>query len=217
MAFIFSNNRYTDKEAVELLSRGKDENKVLHYFYSSNVDKIVGLIKKMGIREDDAKDIFQDVLITFYEQVKAGKFVVNAKVSTYLFTLARNKTLNRLKRSQRQVAIDDIEKYERSDDNSPEKIMTTNERAAFANSILNEMNEDCQKILNLSIFKKVPVNEIAQTMGYKSEQIARNKKYKCLEKLKKIIRNSSRLTILTNELRNEGRFNTYRKVFRSRT
>ncbi len=50
-----------------------------------------------------------------------------------------------------------------------------------------KLGEECQKVLQMSL-DGVSYEEIAKKMGYKSEKIVRNKKYKCKEALIKMIK-----------------------------
>ena len=56
----------------------------------------------------------------------------------------------------------------------------------------NAMEKDCQRILLLSL-QKFSSKDIAETMGYGSENYAKTKKSNCKERLKKAIMNDPRM------------------------
>ena len=56
----------------------------------------------------------------------------------------------------------------------------------------NAMEKDCQRILLLSL-QKFSSKDIADTMGYGSENYAKTKKYNCKERLKKAIMSDPRM------------------------
>ena len=51
-----------------------------------------------------------------------------------------------------------------------------------------KLSEDCKKILKL-FMNKVPLREIAEIMGFKTEKYAKTRKFMCKEKLKNAIFN----------------------------
>src|SRR5687768_13543594 len=69
---------------------------------------------KFNVGKEDALDIFQDAVISFYKNVRQGKiqdFQYSPK--TYLFSIGRNLLLNKVKfekRFDRDFEIEDLEK-----------------------------------------------------------------------------------------------------------
>ena len=61
-----------------------------------------------------------------------------------------------------------------------------------------QLGEDCQKILRLFL-AKVPLREIAEVMGFKSEKYAKTRKFMCKEKLKNQILNDPKYNKLIEE------------------
>ena len=62
-----------------------------------------------------------------------------------------------------------------------------NERYRLYQKHFTNLGKDCQKILQL-YFDKVPLKNIAQIMGFKSEKYAKKRKFKCKEYLIKSIK-----------------------------
>ncbi len=196
----FRERKYTDSEIIEgLLHGGKQEDSVLKYMYSAFYPQIRKFVLSKGGNSVEAKDIFQDSIIVFYQNVMAKKFEQKAQIKTYLFTLARNMWINRQKRAAR---IDTLDKLQ----NAVETDKTINnlleaERNEFVLELMEVLSEDCRKILTLSIFQKLPMKKISEIMGYQNEQVARNKKSKCLKYLKNAIVKSASLTKIFKEIK----------------
>lgn len=66
-------------------------------------------------------------------------------------------------------------------------VMIDNEKKAQVLEVLNLLGESCKKILIESIYHNASMKEIAESGNFSSEQIVRNKKYKCIKKLKELI------------------------------
>ena len=196
----FKGRKYTDKEIIEgLLEGGDQESTMLKFMYSSFFPKVKKFILSRGGNEVEAKDIFQDSIIVFYQNVVAQKFEQKAKISTYLFTLARNMWINRQKRLAKLSNLDAVDFPGLKD--QPIDYLLATERNEFALELMKVLSEDCRKILTLSIYQKYSMKKICEIMGYQNEQVARNKKSKCLKYLKKAIQNSTRLSNMLKELK----------------
>ncbi len=193
---------YTDEEVVRILrKRSSEEDKVIEYLYTTHYGMIKKLIRSRGGNDQDVQDIFQDALLVFYERVKSDDFKTQAKIGTYLYTVSRNLWVNRLKKNMKLVHDDMREERYPALTLLPKDQLTRAEENAFVKLILNALGDDCKKVLTAAVYLDKSMKAIAQEMGYDNEQIARNKKYKCLQKLKKIIEESIDLTALLNELR----------------
>ncbi len=198
-------DKFQEEEIIKILEAGgEQENQVLKYLYTTHYGSIRQLVVRQGGSEQEAEDIFQEALITFYEQVKNGRFTHTAKIKTYLFAVAKNNWMNKLKRKNRQTELKAGEWYSEKDtESSPSDVLHQQEVVDFAKSIIAQLGTDCQKMLDLSLYRKLAMKEIAVIMNYGNAQVARNKKHKCLEQLKKIILKSAKLNRLAKELKNE--------------
>jgi DNA-directed RNA polymerase specialized sigma24 family protein len=96
--------------------------------------------------------------------------------------------LNELKRKGRALARE--EKYERTQDRTvvdvSELIVEKEVRSQVA-SLVDLLGEHCKKILLLFYYENQPMKTILEQMHYESEQVVRNKKYKCLKQLEMLI------------------------------
>ena len=186
----------TDEEIVEKLKQSEEsEKKALKYLYKKHSKDIERLILRYGGSKADSEDIFQDTLIIFYEQVVNGQYIHKAKISTYLHTIAKNKMLNVIRKSNKIEFLTDEEKIKSTfSDSDPMKALNTGDRKVVIEYIMNQLSPECMQIIKLSIYKQFQMEDISNIMGYKNEQIARNKKYKCLKGLKKIIKSSTHLS-----------------------
>ena len=135
---------------------------------------------------EDARDIFQEAMIVLYEKATSGRFELTAQVKTYLYSVCRRLWLKRLQQMQRfgapvesmqeLVQIDeDLETHERRN----EAFMTM-ERA------LAHLGEPCRSLLEAYYLHKKNMQEISEQFGYTNAENAKNQKYKCLTRLKKM-------------------------------
>jgi len=193
-----------DAKIIEMLkSGGANEDKALTMLYKQNKKIIVNhILKNSGTREA-ACDLFQDALIIFCEQVRNDKFVLheNTKISTYIFMIAKRLWINELKRKGLYL------KYENTLSNendlmpeTPLNRVLTEERQNIINQLMEQLGEDCKQILLMTIYEGLSMTEVAEKMGYKNVDVAKNKKYKCKERLKTLVENSPQLSTKLKEI-----------------
>lgn len=181
---------FTDEQILIILNEGlvKKENEVIKYLYKSNYRYIQKMVISRGGRKNDVPDIFQDTLIVFYENVKSGKFKLNQPIKNYLYIIAQNKWINRQKKLKRITSLEHEEQLEAPTSSIVEAPEYNWNEYNIIDRVMNKLKPDCKMVLQLSIYQKMSMHSIAEQMGFKNDQIARNKKRKCLNYLRDILR-----------------------------
>ena len=135
---------------------------------------------------DDARDVFQEALITLYEKTNDETFVLTCKISTYLYSVSRRLWLKRLQQLGKFVnSIDNLEETISLGDDL-EIHQKRNEEFEMMERALNSMGEPCKGILEGFYVKKMDMQSLAKEFGYTNADNAKNQKYKCLIRLKKL-------------------------------
>ena len=165
----------TDTEIVEHLRNNK-YSKAVNGLYNS-LPSIKKYICANSGTEEDAKDIFQDALVILYKKVNSTEFVLSASLTTYLNAIAKNLWLTDLRR--RKKLPEDKSSTEIAD-------VVTYEETGFtiATTAFNLLGEKCRQLLMLFYFKKKSFKEIAGILAFSDEKIAKNQKYRCIQKAK---------------------------------
>ncbi len=179
-----------DYSGIDLLNGiRRNDTIVLQYIYKNFYSNINFFIKKNSGDDDDANDIFQEAIIIIYRKLKADELILDCSFETYLYSVCRFLWLKHLdKRKIEKENIKDNQQYiEDIYDESLEKITDLNERYRLYQKHFTNLGKDCQKVLQL-YFDKVPLKNIAQIMGFKSEKYAKKRKFKCKEYLIKSIK-----------------------------
>ena len=155
---------------------------ILQFIYKNFYSKINFFIKKNSGDDDDANDIFQEAIIIIFRKLKANELVLDCTFETYLYSVCRFLWLKQLdKRKVEKEKIKDNHEYnEDLYDDGLEKVADLNERYKLYQKHFTNLGKDCQKVLQL-YFDKVPLKNIAQIMGFKSEKYAKKRKFKCKE------------------------------------
>lgn len=168
--------------------KGSNANRelALSHVYQSNKDAVFSYILKNSGSLDEAKDVYQEAVIAFYENVRDNKFKGESSIGTYLYAIARFKWLNQIKK--KNMRRDHHHKLEVEEfDDGPLATIIDIEKQRRVLEVLDELGTSCKKLLINCIYHNASMKEIVAQGDYSSEQIARNKKFKCLQKLRALI------------------------------
>ncbi len=182
------NETFTDAELLEGLKKNSPSEAVLRFLYREHFALLSRYILNNSGSEQDAEDIFQEVMVAFINLVKAGRFRGESSVKTFLFSLNKNMWLNELKRSGRASARE--EKYEKQnlhENPTADVAMELTQTKAALMKAVNDLGENCKKILLLFYFENKSMKEILEYLPYENEQVVRNKKSKCLKALEGLV------------------------------
>ena len=178
------------KHQIEIIAAIKANDSVaLKPFYIANYRKTQSLVLSNSGTEEDAKDVYQDAFIVVWNSIKNNTFVpINeTAIEGYLYAISKNKWLDilrspRFKNTNHNI-IEEILNDDTHDKNGEEmfEIKLKKTMNAFKN-----LGEPCKALLTTFYFEKKSLKDIAQILNIE-EATARNKKYRCMEKLRSLV------------------------------
>jgi len=178
----------SDKDLLKLLQSSEQalRGKAFRVIYKDYFPLVRSFIIKNQGSLEDAKDIFQDGLIVVYEQVQQGTFKEKSTLKTFLFAICKNLWWKRLgKASTRYEVFGEETDFQLEEELVVDHLIATELSKKLAN-LSKQLGADCQKILLLYYYERKSMKEIAQAMGMATADVAKNKKNRCLNKLKKM-------------------------------
>lgn len=163
--------------------RAKDE-RSLKLVYRQHYAMITNMVMNNGGSLQEAKDVYQDAVIVLYEKLQDDQFELNCQIKTFLYSVSRNIWLKQLKvRKKFEGTIADTEEI-------PEQIwdsaMDSEDRYQALALALASLGEPCSNIMRDFYINKSSMEEITEKFGYTNADNAKNQKYKCLKRLKKL-------------------------------
>jgi RNA polymerase sigma factor (sigma-70 family) len=177
--------QYTDEAILEGLR--KRDREVIRYIYKEYYPTIKFLIITNSGSDTDAEDVFQDAMVIIYRKTTDNKLVLTSSFKTFLYSICRNLWLQRLDRKLFSYEFLENENLTDMQDSIVVEITEIeNEKYRLFQQHFLKLSEDCKKILRL-FMNKVPLKEIAEIMGFKTEKYAKTRKFMCKEKLKNAI------------------------------
>ena len=172
----------------QLLLRGlaNNDSKAVETIYKDNFKMVQAFIINNNGSYDDARDIFQEAMITLYDKAKSDTFVLTSQIKTYVYSVCRRLWLKRLQQMGKYVAQSEFleETVSVEDDISVHE--KKNADFEMMNHALNSLGEPCKSLLESFYLQKKGMHEIATDFGYTNADNAKTQKYKCLMRLKKL-------------------------------
>jgi RNA polymerase sigma factor (sigma-70 family) len=173
-------------EKALLQGLARSDKKAIEIIYRENYNMVQSLIINNSGSTDDAKDIFQETMIVLYEKVRSGTFELNCLIKTYVYSVSRRLWLKRLQQMNRYVpAIENLQETVPVEEEIEENERISSEFQAMEKAI-SSLGEPCKSLLEAYYLEKKSMQEIALFFGYTNAENAKNQKYKCLVRLKKI-------------------------------
>ncbi len=172
-----------ESDLLEGLAR--NDRQAVETIYSRHFAMAQALIINNNGNSDDARDIFQEAMIVLYEKSRSGNFELNCQLKTYLYSVCRRLWLKRLAQAKRFIPEIRLEETVPVEDDI-ELQELRNQEFQVMEKALAGLGEPCKSLLEAFYLQKKNMSEIASGFGYTNPENAKNQKYKCLMRLRKL-------------------------------
>jgi RNA polymerase sigma-70 factor (ECF subfamily) len=161
--------------------------------FSFLVDKYKDLVFSLALKvlknREEAEEVSQDTFVKAYRSL--GKFKGDSKFSTWLYKIAYNNCMDRVKKISKSYNTDTIDEVVENRIKATEDVLQTierKERALIIKECLLELPEDERSILWFFYFEELSLKEIAEVTTF-SESNIKVKLHRARKKLLAIIEN----------------------------
>jgi DNA-directed RNA polymerase specialized sigma24 family protein len=160
--------------------------KTFEHLYEEVFPVVASFVSKQGGSLQDAKDIFQDSLVIFYEKRVNGEMDIRISPEAYLVGIAKHLWIKKFKTDFRLSSIDALEK----EISIPENYFEDS-RANKLLTLLQVTGKKCFELLRSIYYEKQSIEEVSKTFGFSGSHSASAQKYKCIEKMKDTVKEKS--------------------------
>ena len=168
----------SEKEVFNRIQKGDE--KALEYLYQKYYRMMTRMIISNSGTEEEAKDIYQEAILVFWQKTVSGNLVLTSKISTYIYSVCLNLWRKELNRKKRLVNDEkDGAEYQDQDAKERGKIMI---------DCIGQLGETCKKVLMYYYYDGMSMQEIADRLGFANTDTAKTKKYKCKKKLDNLVK-----------------------------
>lgn len=177
---------WADKDIIQSIKDGQDDG-IVHLYQIHRSEFGSWAAKKYQVDLDLVQDAFQDAILALRYNVVHGKAdQLQSGLKTYLFAIGKNQLLNRLKKSRYEFSAEEIAMLEnQSSENFADHELT--ERQERIKELVTRMDEPCHSILKMFYYLGYSMEVIAARMEYKSEDVAKTLKSRCIKKIREAV------------------------------
>lgn len=179
MKMVFkSGSSMNEKDIFERIQRGDE--KALEFLYKKYYRMMTKLVITNSGTEEEARDVYQDALVVFWQKATSGNLVLTSKISTYIYSICQNLWRKELDRKKR---LSNEEK-----DTAVTMDLDTAEKEKIIARCIDQLGDTCKKVLMYYYFDELSMQDIAEKLGFANTDTAKTKKYKCKKKLDDLVK-----------------------------
>jgi DNA-directed RNA polymerase specialized sigma24 family protein len=164
----------------------KEREIIFAHLYEKAFPPFARFAGKMNAPFQDAKDIFHDSLVIYFEKSLEGSLEIQTSPEAYVVGIAKHLWLRKFRNDRSKISLDAIESaITLPADYYP----TINENQLLR--FLERSGRKCLDLLRAFYYEKISLRKIAAEMGYRNEHSATVQKYKCIEKVRDAVKAKS--------------------------
>lgn len=138
-----------------------------------------------GLRKSsqtEIDDLLQEAMMVVYQNLMNGNHESKAALTTYALAICKKMWLYK-KRGDSRIRWTQI-----NDDLLPVQEVKNIIHPTKIRNLLKELSPDCQELMKLVYFQSASMEEVATSFKLSSRQAAKNKKWRCIQRLIDIIK-----------------------------
>ena len=113
---------------------------------------------RQGVSYSDGEDLVQETYLKLWEYRE--RYVKTAKLSTFLFLIARQVRIDALRRTTRREAREEVWGKEQS--NTTDQVHSAKDDVRWA---VSQLSEPLREVVELGVFQDLPYAEVAEILG----------------------------------------------------
>ena len=153
--------------------------------YKNAFPAFARFVSRMGGNLEEAKDIFQDALLAWYEKSASSDLSIARSEKAYVLGIAKYLWIKRYKSAVSQIALsadfDFNESFEEPASPSEQKLL----------NVLETAGRKCMELLRSFYYDKLSAAKLAERYSFSGERSATAQKFKCLEKVRNEVKRQS--------------------------
>ncbi|MEM7372723.1 MAG: sigma-70 family RNA polymerase sigma factor [Bacteroidota bacterium] len=184
----------SDQDIIQAIRQGGTEKeRMARRLFDQYVGWVGQAMKKHRLTEEEALDAYTDSILAGVRQLESGTFEGKSQVHTWLFQIFSNKCVDKIRRKtthkSKLVQLWTSELPELSDAarNKLQEMIQT-ETLLQLKHLIHQLGEKCKHLIWDTEYWGIELKELAQKLGLKDARSASTQKYRCMEKLRVLIR-----------------------------
>jgi RNA polymerase sigma-70 factor (ECF subfamily) len=188
----------TDAELIALV-KCDDPRGLAQIYKDCRQEFVHWLMRQQKLSNDDAREIYQASILILYDNIMADKLDgLRSSIKTYLFGIGKNLVWQRYRALERQQKVS-AEFYLKIHLADEAESIELEKNLDLISAGYRQLGEPCSQLLRYYYFERQTMDHICAIMGYKNTETAKNQKYKCMERLRKLVFTQSADAAIENE------------------
>lgn len=160
-------------------SSAPDREALFRRLYTACFPAVAQYVRSKGGTLEETQDVFQDALLVFYEKSLSDPAAIGSEEG-YIFGVARHLWYRKYHENSQSAQL-----YDHVAMTGVSEPEISNDRLT---RYLERAGEKCLNLLRAVYYHRLPMTDIAVRFGFSGERSAAVQKHKCVEKLRKEIR-----------------------------
>ncbi|MCW3122991.1 MAG: polymerase subunit sigma-70 [Flavipsychrobacter sp.] len=180
----------TEQQLLAALAAG--DRTATETIYRQNFHIVSGWLIKNGGASADAADVFQEAMVVLFGKEADEHFRLTFSIGTNLFAISKHLWYKKLQKQSNGPSFLTHDPGTEEDEYGvayEDDVNVHHEREAHYEQLdtaLEQIGEPCRSLLKAYYHHDKNMQEIAADFGYTNPDNAKNQKYKCLARLRKI-------------------------------
>lgn len=148
-------------------------------------------LKSLGCGSADADDIFQEALLIFIRKIEEPDFQLTVAPFHYVKNTCKFLWYNQSRKQAKNRKVELSENLEDFEDDWFVKEM----KLQRIEEAIGQIGKQCQQLLQLFYGVGLNMVEVAKKLGIRNGGVAKTQKYRCLNKVKDIVRSNNSISL----------------------
>ncbi|MEL6650549.1 MAG: sigma-70 family RNA polymerase sigma factor, partial [Bacteroidota bacterium] len=160
-------NQYSDADVIKgLEAGGASGERMSQYLFDQYRGLVIKGMNRYRLSEEDSLDVYSDTIIAIGQQVRAGRFRGDSKLSTYLFKIFYNRCLNKVRdnKSRQLNLVEEMPDVPTGAQSILQSLIQQEEVGRLL-EVMDQLGQRCKEILLLREYYGYSMEEIAEKIG----------------------------------------------------
>jgi len=162
-----SSDKKLQKSATDasLIARiAQKDSEAFASFFADYAVRVKAFLMRYGTDLSDADDLAQEVMVQVWRRAETFD-PSKASASTWVFTIARNRRIDRLRKIARAQPIEDDPLFQPDPEPDAVEVLSANERELRIKEALSNLNKEQRQVIEASFFMGLSHGEVADALG----------------------------------------------------
>lgn len=175
----------------QLRAISENDEAALRQFYQNNYKKTERYVLDNSGTADEAKDVYQEAFVAVWRAVCLGRFQPrhDTSLDAYLYQIAKNKWLDRLRTARRQPVVP-LTEGAAGLEAAPDLSQQEEQQLQAIKANLKKLGHPCQEVLERFYYHRQSIRTISEALNW-TEATAKNNKYRCLQRLREFLKTNT--------------------------